>query len=211
MPDVAVSPAGMRIIRVLVGRKPVTVAQLIEAAGVTRTAVTEQLNELIAAGFVERSVERLTGRGRPRHVYRASHAALLMLFTSNQHLVVPAIWDAIREIGGNELSRKVLKKVARKLADHYRPKITGRTAAERLRQFARALSDEGHLVEIAQDQRGRPLMRKRSCAFISMFEDRRTVCEVDQEVLAALVDGPIRRIACRHDGQPCCVFQLNGR
>lgn len=51
--------------KLLVGNPPQTITDLIRAAGVTRTAVTEQLNELVAAGFVERSMERLSGRGRP--------------------------------------------------------------------------------------------------------------------------------------------------
>ena len=38
--EAAVSEAGMRIVRLLVGNRPRSVADLIEATGVTRTAVT---------------------------------------------------------------------------------------------------------------------------------------------------------------------------
>ena len=76
MADATVSAAGLRIVKLLVGNPPQTVSDLIDTTGVTRTAVTEQLNELVAAGFVERSTERLTGRGRPRHLYKATDAAL---------------------------------------------------------------------------------------------------------------------------------------
>ena len=103
--EAAVTAAGMRIVKLLVGNPPQTVSDLIETTNVTRTAVTEQLNELAAAGFVERTVERLPGRGRPRHLYQATPAALLLLFASNQRLVVPAIWQAIDELGGEKLTR----------------------------------------------------------------------------------------------------------
>jgi predicted transcriptional regulator len=83
MPDATISAAGLRVVRLLVGNPPQTVSSLIRATGVTRTAVTEQLNELIAAGFVERDTERLSGRGRPRHLYRTTQAALVLLFASN--------------------------------------------------------------------------------------------------------------------------------
>src|SRR3972149_778842 len=106
MADAIVSAAGMRVIRLLVGAAPPTVFDLMDATGVTRTAITEQLNELVAGGFVERTVERLPGRGRPRHLYRATSAALLLLFASNQRLVVPAIWRAIGGIGGGGVSKK---------------------------------------------------------------------------------------------------------
>ncbi|MFZ5831917.1 MAG: MarR family transcriptional regulator, partial [Planctomycetota bacterium] len=70
-----ISASGMRLIKLLVGSRPQTVAELIEATGVTRTAVTEQLNELVAAGFVDRGTERLPGRGRPRYLYSATQSA----------------------------------------------------------------------------------------------------------------------------------------
>ena len=101
--EVSISLAGMKVVKLLVGKPPQTVADLIEATGVTRTAVTEQLNELVAAGFVDRETERLSGRGRPRHLYQATDDALVLLFSGNQQLVVPAIWHALEEIGGNKL------------------------------------------------------------------------------------------------------------
>ena len=210
MPEATVSPAAMRIVRLLVGNPPLTVAEIVDTAGVTRTAVTEQLNDLVAGGFVERSIERLPGRGRPRHLYSATHAALLLLFASNQRLVVPAVWKAIDELGGRDLVRKVLRRVAQQMVEHYRPRVSGRTPSERLREMTDLLTAEGHLVEIVEDDDGALVMRKRSCPFISMFEEMRTVCDVDLELMSAVVGAAVKRTACRHDGAPCCTFQLAG-
>ena len=68
MVHATVTPAGLRVVKLLVGNPPQSIADLMDATGVTRTAVTEQLNELVAAGFVERRTERVAGRGRPRHL-----------------------------------------------------------------------------------------------------------------------------------------------
>ena len=209
MNEATVSPAGMRIVNLLVGNPAQTVATLIRATGVTRTAVTEQLNELVAAGFVERATERLPGRGRPRHLYSATNAALLLLFASNQRLVVPAIWHAIREVGGEELTRKVLKQASLKLAEHYKKKVTGPNPRERLRQMIDLLSEEeGVLVDVTENRDGHLVMHKRSCPFISMYEESGAVCGMDLEMLAAIVGAPVRQIACRHHGDPCCRFEL---
>lgn len=204
----------MRIVKLLVGNRPLTVADLIAATGVTRTAVTEQLNELVAAGFVERTTERLPGRGRPRHLYSATTAALLLLFASNQRLVVPAIWQAIRDLGGEPLLRQVVQRVTTIIADHYRPRITGQTPEERLRQVNDLLTEEGHLVEVYEDAEGHLVLRKRTCPFISMFEESRTVCDVDIDLMTQIVGVPVQRTMCRHDGDPCCAFAIvptNGR
>ncbi len=211
--EAAVTEAGMRIIRLLVGNRPRSVADLIEATGVTRTAVTEQLNELHAAGFVQRTAEPPVGRGRPRHLYSATNNSLLLLFASNQHLLVPAIWAAIADIGGEEIKRKVLKRVSREMANHYRPRIPGKTPRQRLVQLAELLRGEGNLVDIEEDGAGYLVMRKRSCPFFSMFEDTRSVCCVDHDMLRLIVRAPVRRTTYRHDGDACCSFAitLNGK
>lgn len=207
MIDPTVSAAGMRVVKLLVGNPPQTVADLINAMGVTRTAVTEQLNELVAAGFVKRGTQRLPGRGRPRHVYSATDASLMLLFANNQRLVVPAMWRAIHDIGGNGLTKKVLRRVSRAMADHYKHRISSETPEERLRELTGLLCEEGGLVE-AVDKDGQLVMRKRSCPFISMLDDKRSVCCVDQEMISQVVGRPVRRITCRHEGDPCCTFRI---
>lgn len=208
-PEVTVSAAGMKIIRLMVGRPPTTVANLIRATAVTRTAVTEQLNELVAAGYVQRTTERLAGRGRPRHLYAATRNALLALFASNQHLLVPAIWQAIADHGGDELVQLILPRVARSMAEHYRPRIHGRTPNERLKEMLRLLDEEGGIVEVQQDQDGQLVLYRRSCPFFSMFDERtKAVCCIDQEMISEVVGAPVRRTSCRHDGAPCCAFEI---
>jgi predicted ArsR family transcriptional regulator len=207
--EMAVSAAGMRIVRLLVGRPPTTVSQLIRATGVTRTAVTEQLNELVAAGFVERKVERLTGRGRPRHLYSTTNHALLLLFASNRRQVVPAMWQAIADVGGDELVETVLKRVSRAMAEHYKRRIRGTTPRKRLTEMMKLLSEEGSIVEVSEDEEGQLVLHRRSCPFFSMFEERtKAVCCIDQEMISEAVGIPVRRTACRHDGAPCCTFEL---
>jgi predicted ArsR family transcriptional regulator len=208
MSDAIITAAGLRIMKLLVGNPPQAVTDLIETTGVTRTAVTEQLNELIAAGFVQRATERLPGRGRPRHLYHATDAAMVLLFASNQRLVVPAIWRAISEVGGEELTKKVLKRVSRVLAEYYNRKITAKKPQERLRQFINLLSAEGGLIEAVEDGHGQLVLYKRSCPFMSMVDEGRSVCHIDQDVLHAVVGRPVRQTACRHDGAPCCTFEI---
>jgi predicted ArsR family transcriptional regulator len=207
-PEAPVTQAGMRVVRLLVGKPPQSVADLIEATGVTRTAVTEQLNELLAGGFVERTTEQPDGRGRPRHLYRATNASLAFLFAGNQQLLVPALWEAIEEAGGEELKRKVLKRVSRKMAKHYKPRITGKTPRERLAQLADVLREEGCVVELDDRGNGQVVLRKRSCQFFSMFENTRSVCLVEHELLRSLLRTPIRQTASRHDGDVCCAFAI---
>lgn len=207
MGESVVSSAGMRIIRLLVGNPPQTVGDLAKSLNVTRTAVTEQINELTAGGYIERTIERLPGRGRPRHLFRATNAALLLLFANHQRLVVPAIWQAIEDIGGDELTRRVLRRVSASLADYYKRRITASKPAERLRQMCEVLCRDGALVDV-EGEDDDLVIRKRSCGFFSMFEPKRSICAVDEMLMSEVVGRPIRRLSSRHDGAPCCVFSI---
>ena len=209
MPDLTISATAMRLAKLLVGNPPQSVEDLAEAIGVTRTAVTEQLNELVALGFVHRSVERLPDRGRPRHLYAVTDAALRHLFPGNQSLVVPAIWRALEDIGGKKLKEQVLEQISRTLADHYKRQFQGKTPAERFRELAEVFREiEGNVVEVTEGDAGRLLMRRRSCSFFSMFEESRAVCQIDEKMVSEIVGVPVRRTDSRHDGDPCCIFEI---
>jgi predicted ArsR family transcriptional regulator len=197
----------MRMIKLLVGNPPQSISELMETLAVTRTAVTEQLHELVRAGFVERQTQHLYNRGRPQFVYQATTTAALILNAQNQCTVVPTIWRVLEELGGAELMRKVLKKTAKKLAENYTQQITARNPEERLRQLAKLMNAEGCLTD-ATVSGGRVVLRKRSCEFQRMVDDKHSICCLDQEMMTIIVGNPLKRTACRHDGSPCCTFEI---
>jgi predicted ArsR family transcriptional regulator len=207
VPDLTISAVGLRMVKLLVGTEPQTITDLVRAIGVTRTAVAEQLNDLEAAGLVQRDTERLPGRGRPHYIYSATSSALVLLFASNQRLVVPAIWRAIEELAGAEMSKRILSRVSGFLADHYNAKIRATDPKERLKQFVDLLREEGGLLEL-QNENGHVALYKRSCPFISMADENRNICCVDLDMISNVVGAPVRQVTCRQDGSPCCVFEL---
>ncbi len=211
MLDVTISAAGVRIVRLLVGKPPQSVRALMRATGVTRTAVTEQLGDLIAAGLVKRSTERLSGRGRPRHIYEATETALTLLFANHVSVVVPALWCSIREIGGEDLSGKVLKRVSKAAAEHYNARITAKKTRDRVQQLVDLLQGEGSLLEAVEGDNGDACwtLYRRSCPFAGMLDQHRNVCHIDRAILSAAVGRDVRQIACRHDGAPCCAFRIS--
>ena len=204
-----ITVTGLRVVKALVGNPPRSISDLAREMGVTKTAIVAQLHELLAAGFVERSTQRPAGRGRPCHLFIATKAALLLLFASNQQIVVPAIWRAIEEIGGSHLRQDVLDRVSTAMAEHYRRRLQGTTPAERLKEMSRLLGEEGMLVDVSEDPQGKLLLRRRSCPFLAMFEPSRSVCFLDQQMMSLVVGAPVRQTACRHEGAPCCTFELD--
>lgn len=206
MTNANISATGMRIMRLLIGKRPQSLADLMEAIGVTRTAVTEQLNLLMRAGYVTRTQER-SGRGRPRHLYMATDEAQ-QLFPSNEELFVPAVLRALREIAGEETTQQVLARVSEQLAHHYQARVHGDTPQQRLEHLSQVLRRDGFLVEVSKES-GHWVLRERSCPFWPMVDEARSACEVEQQMMSNILQAPVRLSQCRLDGCADCVFELD--
>ena len=70
------------------------------------------------------------------------------------------------------------------------------------------MEQEVRLVEVSGDGQ-QLLLRKRSCGFLSMFDQERTICRLDEDMISDVVGCPVHRVLCRHDGDACCSFELS--
>lgn len=195
-----VSHAGMRILERLVGVTPQSIPELMQTLGVTRTAVTEQLNELVEARYVSRIPERAEHRGRPRFRYAVTPLAMTRFFPENHHLLVPAIWNSLLEIGGPELLHEVVEKTSEQLSSTCKCDLPWR---ERLA----ALVERGGFDECELQPDGSAILTKRTCRFFSMYEDSGTVCEIHLQTLCRILNVSVARVASRHEASPCCRFR----
>ncbi len=203
----SISAVGARIMRLLIGQPPKKMSDLIEATGVTRTAVSEQLNELIAAGYVHQKLERLPGRGRPRYLYSATEYALKKLFEGYQSILVPAAWRAIQRHCGDDIVAKVCSDISDEMAEHYNNQIKSDVPEERLQEFTEIVCQSGRLGA-CRIESGRAEYDKLSCPFVSMYDGSGIVCEIDKLSMSKIVNAPVERVRCRLEGDPCCTFRI---
>lgn len=204
MTPIPISESGLRLMRLLVGRPPQTLHQLMAGAGVTRTAVTEQIAVLTAAGYIERRVER-GGRGRPHHLYQATDLAL-QLFPTQERRLVPALLEAVEEVAGGELLAAILDRVVDKLTAFYRARISAESPEERLRQLMTMMQEKGVVVDAASAEAGQWMIRERSCPFVNIVGPKREACEVERRMISRLVGADVEMTECRLDHCHGCSF-----
>lgn len=208
MAEPYVSLAALRIIKLLVGHPPRTVADLIEATGVTRTAVTEQLNELVAGGFVEKTTEPASGRGRPKNLYEATSDAHVVLMANRDSYLGGMVWRAVDRIGDKKLIAKLIDEVSAEVASRYADKVTGTTPQARLKQITELFRKDGVLIDV-ETRKGKIVVNKRNCQFVGWHDPSRIACRVDLAAVEKLVGVPAKQIAHREDGDSCCCsFQI---
>ncbi len=203
----SISESGMRIMRLLIGHPPQTIVQLIESLNITRTAVTEQIDELILSGYVERTIERCPGRGRPRYLFTATKLAMRHLFEGNQDIVVPAIWRSVKKHFGDAAVVTVCHDVAMEVAQTFINQISSEHPKDRMKEFVNILLCCGRLAEF-HEKNGVAEIRKFNCPFVSMTDGTNTECFIDHLAMQKIVNAPLEVSRSRHDGHPCCTFVL---
>lgn len=208
----SIGEAGMRIMRLLIGHPPLTMTEMIDALHVTRNAITEQINDLIANHYVRQTQERDGGRGRPRYLFSATELAMKQLFEGYQDVVVPAMWRSLRRQLGDEAVEQIAQDVADEIADRFIRQMHARTPQGRIREFFDILERQGRLVEI-NEKKNAIEIRKYNCPFISMSDETGTLCYIDQlcmrQILGEGEPAPVKLISSRNEGNPCCTFRLD--
>jgi predicted ArsR family transcriptional regulator len=181
-----------------------TVADLIGATGVTATAVRQRLTRLMADGLVERITER-RDRGRPNHRYLLTEKGRRHAGTNYADLAL-VLWEEVRSIAEPEVRRGLLKRLAERLAAHYKNSISGDTIDERLESVGHLLGERGVPVEVNREGE-LPVLTALACPYPGLAEQDRGVCAMEKMLLAEVVGHGLQLSECWLDGANCGTFQ----
>jgi DeoR family transcriptional regulator, suf operon transcriptional repressor len=200
------SPA-QRITNLLARRGPSTVAQLVAALGVTTTAVRQQVNRLVAEGWLIRT-RRRHGPGRPADVLELSSDAR-RTFGGQGGELSRLLLEEIAEIEGPERRRALLEAVGRRMAQDARRFVGDGSPAERLQRLAELLSREGVLAEAETGGRAARLAVY-TCPYYGVATEHREVCDMERAAFSAVIGDAVSLERCVLDGHERCEFRRGG-
>jgi predicted ArsR family transcriptional regulator len=159
----------------------------------------------MAQGLVAR-VAQHEGRGRPSYSYvLTDHAHVEM--GQNYADLAKTLWSELKTFEDRALGMKVLRRVADRLAEHYRRQMPGRDVKERLASLKRLLADRGVDAEV-DTAGGLPVLRQHSCPYHELAESDRTVCGIEMRMFEKALDVDLKLSQCRLDGHRCCEFEV---
>ena len=184
-----------------------TMTDLTDRLGVTRTAISEPLRELRGAGLITQTVKRPGHRGRPSHVYSATPEAMETLIPKLQCAAAAASWEAIEQIGGAELLEQVQDKTGEILAGRYGALLHEEDPAARVRQFVKILEEEGFVMECSIEGR-RAVLSKRNCPFVGIETLGGDFCRMHRQIVTLALGLPVLSVETRRQGESCCRFEI---
>jgi predicted ArsR family transcriptional regulator len=192
-----------RIIELVVRRGPLTVRELVDAMGLTTTAIREQVNRLRAEGWLVGSKRR--GRpGRPADVFAAS-AKAGRLFAGQMEQLARLMVDEVLARESPQKRRELLRSVGEKMARDVRAQVGGGSARRRLGRLGRLLSEQGTLAEARRTEAGLHLALH-SCPFGCLAEGHQEICEMERQTLSDLLGAAARLEKSCTNGHRRCEF-----
>lgn len=198
------TPAG-RVLKAIQLRGEASIKDVAADLGVTSSAVRLHLTQLQASGAIRAKKVR-EGVGRPYYVYSATPQAH-NLFYKDYGELTKLLLEEVSETQGPDALQGVLRRVGDRLADVYRGQIWGQELADRVRAWAELLDQRGVPVELEQTDEGY-VLREYGCPYQNVAAENRAVCEMEQVVMARLLESGVKLTQCVLDGHRGCQFTI---
>ena len=177
------------------------------AVGVSRALATFHLDKLAAAGLLDASYQRLTGRvgpgaGRPARVYRRADRELSVSLPERRYARAADLFATALERLGDGRPPRALTRAARELGSELGRATRRGSSRTRL---LKALGAGGYEPSIEPDG----AIRLRNCPFDALVDEHRTlVCGTNVALAAGILEGAgANELVPILDAQPgfCCV------
>jgi predicted ArsR family transcriptional regulator len=198
-----------QVLRLVRGRREVTVAQIAEALELSSQAVRRHLDGLRADGLLDARLVR-HGVGRPALVFfateRGEEGRNYMQLLSRLVRQIDKM-DGIEPNtdAGRRLLDRVFTGMAEEVVAEHIAEVSGATVAERVVEATRALEREG-IVDGWRREDGVLQVINGECPYLRLAEMTPAPCSADQHVLELLLRVPVEQTKRIADGSPLCEY-----
>lgn len=182
-----------------------TVKELGGLLGLTSTGIRQHLTVLERDGLVDAREER--GRvGRPTLVYSLTEKADA-LFPKTYDALATVLLEEIRSSQGNERLHELLRQVAERMAAPYADLMEGKPLAERVRETAQIMEEQGCLVDCRQGE-GEYYIDEFTCPFPKVAQQDHAICVLHVDFIRILTDADTRLSESLLRGQRACTYRV---
>jgi predicted ArsR family transcriptional regulator len=197
--------AEQEFLRIVQRLQPVGIQDLIEATGVTATAVRHRLGRLQELGLIDR-VSVKQDRGRPSHQYQLTNSGIRVLGDETPDLAA-LLWNQIQAIEDPRTRAQLLNNVKSAMVQRMGSVAANQELPKRVQDLCDSLETRGLMVEsgIAGEL---PVIREHSCPYHAVAQVDTGICELEKEAFAEVLGAPVQLSNCRLDGHRCCEFQV---
>jgi DeoR family suf operon transcriptional repressor len=202
-------PARRALLVALRKRGEARADELAATLGITASATRQQLAPLAAAGLLAHRDER-GAPGRPRRVYRLTHAADALFPKAYGELTT----ELLDHVGAEDpgLLERAFERRRRSRVAQAQVRLAGLDFEQRVYELARILDEAGYLAEAEPLPGGGYRIAEHNCAILAVARHHGHACTTElgflQEVLP---EADVRRVAHIVSGSTACVYEVRPR
>jgi DeoR family suf operon transcriptional repressor len=185
---------------------PLTAKELAEAFGLTPNGLRRHLDALETEELVTHTRE-VRGVGAPVHAYQLTEQGQA-LFPQQYAAVLAAVLEAVREAGGSEAVRAVLRRQWTELVAGAKPRLAELPLAERAQLVAELRSSQGYMAEAEPAGPAAATLREHHCALREVAERFPELCAAEQELIEELLGVPVERTGHILGGCAACEYTV---
>jgi len=191
-------------------RGEATLADLEGGLELARETVRSHLAALTAQGLVERAGVRRSGPGRPRVLYRLS-AAGEALFPRREGELLAELARFLIDRGEEPLLERFFAGRVDRRRAAWVERCTDLDEGGRLREVARALSEEGYLAEAVSPGDRPPELRLCHCPLRELVAVTHLPCRAEMSLVEEILGRRLERASFMPDGAASCTYALGPR
>jgi DeoR family transcriptional regulator, suf operon transcriptional repressor len=196
-----------RVLIALKKAQPTTVKELAAEFKTTPNAVRRHLKTLENAGVIQyRAVVR--GVGGPTFAYTLTEAGEALFPRTYGGALADAL-DVVREAQGIDGVVRVFHRQWESLAEAARPRMTGRSLAERTAVLAELRTMQGYMAESEGQPGGEAVIREHNCAIRDVAARFPEVCAAEARFFAELLGADVEREAHILEGCNACEYRVH--
>ncbi len=143
-------PTADRILFFLKTRGPASTAALSQALGMTAEAARQQVQKLVAAGWIEGRQEAVSGVGRPHQNWVLTDSGNHRFPDTHAQLAVQLI-GAVRQLFGEAGLERLVAQREAEARTAYARACDGKTLQQRVEQLAAVRTGEGYMARTERD------------------------------------------------------------
>lgn len=194
--------------RLLQEKGGMTVDELAESVGISRTAVNQHLLALECEGYIRKDAVRKTG-GRPGRVYVLTDEGANLFpkkYSWFSRLLIQTLRD---EMGQERLAQYMYDLGVQTSADAI-PRLVGKNRTERVVEIVKIMNEAGFAARTIPPQGDDrfPRVECKNCVYHDLSKEYPEVCRFDLGFLSGLMGAGIDHQSCMQRGSDACRFRF---
>jgi predicted ArsR family transcriptional regulator len=192
-----------RILQTLLSHPRATINELAEAVNINAISVRHHLSNLQAENLVISEEER-HGVGRPRLVYYLTEKGVEQ-FPSRYYTLTNRLLEQLKETLPQSTLDAIFTRMGNLLIEEHLEDIEPLDTEGRLDFLKKILESEGHMIEWEKSENGYNIYEN-TCPYYHISQSHPEVCSLDQTLLSTILETPVEKISCIHQGDAKCTY-----